>query len=133
MTINEEKLDSIIQSCACANLRKTARSVTQAYENQMRVTGLKVTQYYMLANIARHKQISISELGETMMLDQTTATRNVNVLKKNDYVSIARSKNDSRTKFIAITEIGLQKLKEATPIWTRMQIKYCKSNWQGRV
>ena len=121
MTNSNEKLDYIIQYCACANIRKSARSVTQAYENQMRVTGLKVTQYYMLANIVRHNQISISKLGEMMMLDQTTVTRNVNILRKNGYVTVARDNHDNRTKSISATDVGTAKLEEATPIWDRMQ------------
>lgn len=123
MTDKNNEMDYIIQFCACANLRKAARTVTQAYEKQMQPTGLKVTQYYMLVNIVRHKDISISKLGEIMLLDQTTITRNVNLLKESGYVNITRDKNDSRTKTIYITDIGLAKLEEATPIWLQIQKK----------
>ncbi|MFJ7969884.1 MarR family winged helix-turn-helix transcriptional regulator [Psychrobacillus sp. NPDC096389] len=123
MNNQNSELDYIIQFCACANLRKVARIVTQSYEKQMQPTGLKVTQYYMLVNIVRHKQISISKLGDIMLLDQTTVTRNVNILKESGYVNITRDKNDSRTKSISITDIGLGKLEEATPIWLQIQEK----------
>lgn len=123
MNNKQNEMDYIIQFCACANLRKAARIVTQAYEKQMQPTGLKVTQYYMLVNISRHKEISISMLGELMLLDQTTITRNVNILKNSGYVSITKDKNDSRTKSISITDIGLAKLEEATPIWLQIQEK----------
>ena len=123
MDNKHNEMDYIIQFCACANLRKVARTVTQVYEKKMQPTGIKVTQYYMLVNIARHKEISISELGEVMLLDQTTITRNVNILKKNGYVNITKDKNDSRTKSIWITDIGLVKLKEAAPIWLQIQEK----------
>ena len=118
-----DELDYIIQFCACANIRKAARTVTQAFEKQMQSTGLKVTQYYMLVNIARHKEITVSELGEIMLLDQSTATRNVNILKNNGYVSITKAKDDLRTKYISITDLGLEKLEEATPIWLNIQTK----------
>ena len=117
------EMDFIIQFCACANLRKAARIVTQVYEKKMAPTGLKATQYYMLVNIARHKERSISELGEIMLLDQTTITRNVDILKKSGYVNITKDKSDSRTKTITITDIGLAKLEEATPIWLQIQDK----------
>ena len=119
----DNELDFIIQTCACANIRKAARIVTQVYEKQMASTGLKITQYYMLVNIARHREISISKLGDIMLLDQSTITRNVNILKKDGYVNITRDKNDSRTKFVSITEMGLSKIKEATPIWLELQEK----------
>ena len=123
MNNKRNDMDYIIQFCHCANLRKAARAVTQAYEKKMQPTGIKVTQYYMLVNIARHKEISISELGEIMLLDQTTITRNVNILKKSGYVNITKDKNDSRTKSIWITDIGLVKLEEAAPIWLQIQEK----------
>lgn len=116
-------MDYIIQFYTCSNLRKAARMVTQAYEKQMQATGLKVTQYYMLVNIARHKEISISRLGEIMLLDQTTITRNVNILKNSGYVNITKDKSDSRTKSIQVTDTGLVKLEEATPIWLQIQEK----------
>ena len=123
MNDKHNEMDYIIQFCACANLRKLARIITQVYEKQMQSTGLKVTQYYMLVNIARHKEVSVSMLGEIMLLDQTTITRNVNTLKKNGYVNITKDKNDLRTKSISITDIGLAKLEEATPIWFQIQEK----------
>lgn len=125
-------MDYIIQFCACANLRKAARSVTQAYEKKMEPTGLKVTQYYMLVNIARHDKISISNLGDIMLLDQSTVTRNVNVLKNSGYVDIARDISDSRTKSVSITDIGLAKLEEATPIWLQIQGKIEKEIGQEK-
>ncbi|UJL46658.1 winged helix-turn-helix transcriptional regulator [Virgibacillus sp. NKC19-16] len=121
MNNKQNEMDHIIQFCACANLRKAARIVTQRYEKQMQSTGLKVTQFYMLVNITHHKVISISKLGEIMLLDQTTVTRNVNVLQKSGYVYITKDKNDSRTKSISITDAGIDKLEEATPIWLEIQ------------
>lgn len=114
-------MDFIIQFCACANIRKAARIVTQTYEKKMAPTGLKVTQYYMLVNIARHCNISISELGNIMLLDQSTVTRNINILQKDNYVAITRDINDSRTKTVSITDSGLSKIEEATPIWLQLQ------------
>ena len=127
MNDKHNEMDYIIQFCACANLRRIARIVTQVYEEQMQPTGLKVTQYYMLVNIARHKETSISKLGEIMLLDQTTITRNINILKKSGYVNITKDINDSRTKSISITDTGLVKLEEATPIWLQIQEKVEKN------
>ncbi|MEW6300271.1 MAG: hypothetical protein AB1671_21465 [Thermodesulfobacteriota bacterium] len=37
------------QVCACFNLRKAARAVTQLYEEVLRPTGLRVTQFALLS------------------------------------------------------------------------------------
>ena len=123
MNSKPNEMDDFLQFCVCANLRKVARVVTQLYDNQLQPTGLKVTQYSMLANIDRHKDISISQLGEIMLLDQTTVTRNLNLLKKSGYVRITKSNHDSRAKKISLTDIGYAKLEEAKPIWYQIQEK----------
>lgn len=111
------------QICVCANLRKKTRAVTQLYDKALEPTHLKVTQYSMLANIAHHKAVSVSQLGDILLLDQTTITRNVNLLKKNGYVDVTRDTQDGRTKIISLTAIGIEKLNEAKPIWMDIQEK----------
>lgn len=77
----------------------------------------------MLANIDHQQAVSISKLGEILLLDQTTITRNVNLLKQSGYVAITRDKQDARTKILSLTDVGIAKLKEATPIWHEIQEK----------
>ncbi|MGE7673923.1 MarR family winged helix-turn-helix transcriptional regulator [Lysinibacillus sp. NPDC094403] len=109
------------QICVCANLRKKTRVVTQLYDKLLQPTGLKVTQYSMLANIAHQQSVSISRLGEILLLDQTTITRNINVLKQNGYVDLTKNPQDARTKVITLTDKGIEKLTEAAPIWEDIQ------------
>ncbi|MGE7091002.1 MarR family winged helix-turn-helix transcriptional regulator [Lysinibacillus sp. NPDC048646] len=109
------------QVCVCANLRKKTRVVTQMYDKLLQPTNLKITQYSMLANIDHQKAVSISKLGEILLLDQTTVTRNVNLLKQSGYVAITRDKQDARTKILSLTDTGIKKLNEATPIWRELQ------------
>lgn len=109
------------QICVCANLRKKTRLVTQFYDKLLQPTGLKVTQYSMLANIDLQQAVSISRLGEILLLDQTTITRNINLLKRNGYVDLTRDPQDARAKVITLTEKGVEKLNEAAPIWQDVQ------------
>ncbi|MEB2279133.1 MarR family winged helix-turn-helix transcriptional regulator [Lysinibacillus xylanilyticus] len=109
------------QICVCANLRKKTRLVTQLYDKLLQPTGLKVTQYSMLANISHQQSVSISQLGEILLLDQTTITRNINLLKQNGYVDLTRDPQDARAKVITLTDKGIEKLNEAAPIWQDIQ------------
>ncbi|EON71371.1 MarR family winged helix-turn-helix transcriptional regulator [Lysinibacillus sphaericus] len=109
------------QICVCANLRKKTRVVTQIYDKLLQPTNLKITQYSMLANIDHQKAVSISKLGEILLLDQTTVTRNVNLLKQSGYVAITRDQQDARTKILSLTDAGIEKLHEAAPIWREIQ------------
>ncbi|PID24214.1 MarR family winged helix-turn-helix transcriptional regulator [Sporosarcina sp. P7] len=119
--LDQEQANYIIDVCASANLRTVSGSLTQLYNHLLKRTGLKITQYYMLGNIYTSPDISISKLGEMMLLDQTTVTRNLNILNDSGYVQIKRAKQDTRTKVVTITELGYDKLNEATPLWTQVQ------------
>ncbi|MDV6378894.1 MarR family winged helix-turn-helix transcriptional regulator [Sporosarcina sp. GW1-11] len=119
--LDQNQADHIIQVCACANLRTVTGSLTQLYNKLLKPTGLKITQYYMLGNIYTSPNLSISKLGEIMLLDQTTVTRNLNILKDSGYVKVKRAEYDSRTKVVTITELGYEKLNHATPIWMQVQ------------
>ncbi|WP_307894837.1 hypothetical protein [Bacillus swezeyi] len=44
-------------------------------------------------------------------------------MKKSGYVNITKDIHDSRTKIITITELDIEKLKEAIPIWLQIQEK----------
>lgn len=52
----------------------------------------------MLAHIDLQQTVSISRLGEILQLDQTTVTRNINLLKQHGYVELKRDTSDARTK-----------------------------------
>lgn len=119
--LDQELANHIIDVCACANLRTVSGSLTQLYNQLLKPTGLKITQYYMLGNIYTSPDISISKLSEIMLLDQTTVTRNLNILNDSGYVQIKRAEQDSRTKVVTITELGYKKLNSATPIWIQVQ------------
>ena len=121
MNINED--ENILQACACAKLRTVARSLTQLYDQLLQPTGLKITQYYMLVNIYQYKQLSISALSDVMKLNQTTITRNVNVLVKNKLVQVKKDDKDSRSKEVFLTSSGIQKLQDASAVWVQVQKK----------
>ncbi|ARD47456.1 MarR family transcriptional regulator [Sporosarcina sp. P37] len=119
--LDQEQANYVIEVCACANLRTVSGSLTQLYNKLLKPTGLKITQYYMLGNIYTLPDISISKLSEIMLLDQTTVTRNLNILKDSGLVTIERAAQDSRTKVVSVTAAGYEKLNNATPIWTKVQ------------
>jgi DNA-binding MarR family transcriptional regulator len=107
--------------CACGNLRRTTRAVTQFYDRFFQKCGLRSSQFSLLFTISLNENISVSELGDKLRMDQTTVTRNLKILGKNDYIRIARGKKDARKKAIFITEEGAKKLTEAIPLWENAQ------------
>ncbi len=107
--------------CLCAAARKTGRVLTQKYDRYLKPSGLKVTQFSMLANISRNPGISVSELAKLLLMDQTTVTRNLRVLEKSRYIQFLPEETDQRIKRIQVTEIGKSKMDVARPLWDKAQ------------
>lgn len=107
--------------CLCAVVRKTGRVLTRKYDRHLRPSGLKVTQYSMLANIIRNPGIAVSELARVLFMDQTTVTRNLRVLEKSGYVHLEAEETDYRVKRILVSDVGMTKMNEARPLWEKAQ------------
>jgi DNA-binding MarR family transcriptional regulator len=120
----EKQVEKLSQfPCLCAVIRKTGRSLTKQYDNYLKPSGLKVTQYSMLVNIMRNPGIAVTELAKLLLMDQTTVTRNLRVLEKTGYISMNPDGSDSRVKRIRITDIGQAKVDEAKPYWETAQLE----------
>ncbi len=109
--------------CLCAVIRKTGRILTRKYDHHLKASGLKITQFSMLANIARKPGITVSELAKTLFMDQTTVTRNLRVLEKSGYVHIKAETTDNRIRRILVSDIGKAKMKKARPLWEKAQLE----------
>ncbi|NOY63038.1 MAG: winged helix-turn-helix transcriptional regulator [Gammaproteobacteria bacterium] len=106
--------------CACFNIRKASRVVTQIYDEVMHETGLRGTQFTILANIAGYQRITISVLAEKLVMDRTTLTRNLKPLNKQGLIEIVPGE-DRRTRAIELTAEGHAVLAEALPLWREAQ------------
>jgi len=110
-----------VRRCACGNLRRTTRTITQFYDQFLQTSGLRSPQFSLLLNIALNENVSVGELGAILLMDQTTVTRNIEMLRKSGYVTIIKDPADARRKTISITESGADKLAEAMPLWEQAQ------------
>jgi DNA-binding MarR family transcriptional regulator len=107
-------------ACACAVLRRAARKATQLYDEALAPTGLRITQYSLLANLDRHGAVAMTELAEVLGMDRTTLTRNVGPLQRDGFLAL-RATGHGRTKLVTLTERGRRRLREAFPFWLAAQ------------
>lgn len=108
------------QFCACANLRQASRAITQFYDAHLQPSGLRATQFTVLAAISLIEQITITELAERLGMDRTTLTRNLKPLEKQGFVKSALGE-DRRTRVVLLTDRGNEALKKALPLWEKAQ------------
>jgi len=106
--------------CACFNLRKAARIVTQLYDDALRPTGLRATQTPILATLFAHAPLTVAELSERTALDRTTMTRSLKPLERDGLIR-SRPGGDRRVRELLLTPRGKRVLKKAYPIWLAVQ------------
>jgi len=109
-----------VQRCTCFNLRKAARAVTQLYDEFMRPTGLRATQFSLLTVIRIAGKISITALAQEAVMDRTTLKRNLELLEREGLVRIQPG-DDARVREVSLTAAAQKKLAAALPYWTRAQ------------
>ncbi len=113
--------DASQKPCLCASLRKATRVITRRYDEHLKPSGLKLTQYSALMNITRNPGVTVTELAKIMVMDQTTMTRNIQVLAKQGFLDIGVSGADQRAKVVSLSTAGQEKIEEASPYWAKAQ------------
>ncbi len=109
-----------VSACTLNNLRKAARAVGQIYDASLMPTGLKGTQFILLAHLNSLGPLPLTQLADAMVMDRTTLTRNLKPLIEQKLVATAPGE-DRRVRTIVLTKQGQAKVKEALPHWRKIQ------------
>ncbi|WP_287978707.1 MarR family winged helix-turn-helix transcriptional regulator [Sphingomonas sp.] len=102
--------------CHCNALRRGARQVTQFYDRHLAPTGLRTSQYALLAGLRRLGPISINGLADAMAMDRTTMGRALKPLERDGLLAVGPGP-DGRTRALHLTATGQRRLAEAEPLW----------------
>ena len=113
------------EECACFNVRKVSRQLSQLYDRALEPSGLKNTQFTVLAVAFGAGPISITDLSRLLDLDRTTLTRNLRIMER-EGLDVVESGKDARSKTITVSAEGMSRLQKATPLWRSAQAKILK-------
>jgi DNA-binding MarR family transcriptional regulator len=101
--------------CALANLRRAARAVTRLYDEALAPSGLRSTQFTLLATVAAAEVLSMSELADALGMDRTTLARNLGPLERDHLVRVEPGA-DQRVRLVSLTDNGLERMRTAIPL-----------------
>jgi DNA-binding MarR family transcriptional regulator len=107
--------------CLCLASRRTARTITRAFDRELRTHGLRATQFTLLATLSLKGEQTISELAEFIDADRTTMIRNVAVAEEKNFVEVRRHEGDARVRVVTITRQGRETLAAALASWGKVQ------------
>ena len=120
--------------CACANLRRASRAVSQLYDEQVRGAGLNIAQFTLLQVLFQVGTLTQGGLGQILVLDSTTLTRTLQTLQRKGWIR-RRPGKDRRERLITLTSAGRSRFLRAVPAWNRAQellrARVGRRRWNG--
>jgi DNA-binding MarR family transcriptional regulator len=114
--ISERPDISALHGCACYQVRRLSRQITQAYDRHLSACGLTTTQFALLTAVNTNGPVAVTGLAEALGMDRTTLTRLIKPLEREGLVMIAPSK-DRRIRVVALTAGGRDRFERAIPHW----------------
>jgi DNA-binding MarR family transcriptional regulator len=106
--------------CHCLDARRQARAISRLYDEQLRPSGLRATQFSVLVALEVGAGAPLAVLADTLGLDRTTFTRSAALMRRKGWIVSARSE-DGREHRMRLSAAGRRKLYEAYPAWQRAQ------------
>src|SRR5215475_8470111 len=85
---HRDKYADMVANCACFNLRKASRTVTQLFDQILAPCGLRSTQLTILLAAKVLGPCGLARLARELVMDRSTITRNLLPLVKAGYLKV---------------------------------------------
>jgi DNA-binding MarR family transcriptional regulator len=103
-------------NCLAYASRRTARAVTNFFNQRLGPFDLNVAQFGLLAAVAKMPGSTLAAIGEAMLLDESTMARNLTVLERRGLIQ-AEGGRGRGGKQINLTDEGLALYTDAARTW----------------
>jgi DNA-binding MarR family transcriptional regulator len=111
-----------IENCACFNVRRISRAITQFYDAEAGRHGIRPTQTPILGALKAKDGWSMAELSAWLGMERTTLVRNLRPLQRDGLVRARGAGRGGHVK-LEITEKGRAALAKMLPAWRSAQDK----------
>ena len=119
--MESEEVDFVAcRQCVCTAARRRSRELTRLFEKAMRGSGVRGTQFTLLATLVQTGPLPTTRLADFQGLERTTLTRNLARLVRDGFVRIDEGE-DRRVRKVAITPAGEEAARRAFPFWKKAQ------------
>jgi DNA-binding MarR family transcriptional regulator len=113
-----------VPECNCLALRQADRHVTQFYDQCLAPSGLRVTQFSILARLKRSGPLTINALARELVMDRTTLGRTMLPLERDGLLRIQDGAQDRRRKELHLTMEGSERFRAAVRLWREAQVRF---------
>ena len=115
------------EECNCLAVRQASRRITQFYDQFLTASGLRTTQFSILAKLRRLGPMPINALAAKMVMDRTTLGRNILPLERDGLVAVEQGSRDRASKELRVTEAGEARFRAGMKGWVRAQREFEKA------
>jgi DNA-binding MarR family transcriptional regulator len=113
--------------CNCLAARQAARHITQFYDQFLGPSGLRTTQFSILAKLSRLGPMTINALAAHLVMDRTTLGRNLLPLERDGLIAVEAGKRDRRSKEVRLTQAGAARFRAGVKGWTQAQKQFASA------
>lgn len=104
-------------TCLCLYLQRAARALARTFDDALRPVGLTNGQFSLLMALNRPEPPPLGPVAQLLAMDRTTLTAALKPLERDGLVRIETDPDDRRSRRLALTEAGAERLAAAVPIW----------------
>jgi DNA-binding MarR family transcriptional regulator len=122
-----KSIDSRPEDCNCLAVRQAARHITQFYDHFLAPSGLRTTQFSILAKLRRLSPMTINVLAAEMVMDRTTLGRNILPLERDGLIAVEQGSRDRRSKELRVTPAGEARFRAGMTGWVQAQRQFEKA------
>ena len=95
--------------------------MTTLYDEALRPTGLRITQFAILRLLARLGPMPVTRLAAEAELGRSTMGRNLDPLERRGLVRFSVGEADGRERHAELTQAGRAAIADALPFWRAAQ------------
>lgn len=117
-----------IDACNCNAMRKASRQITRFYDGHLEPSGLRVTQFLILAVLNEVENAAINALAERLDIERTAMGKMLGFLERDGVITMRPSPTDGRSRLVALTDKGRHLHAEASPLWHEAQRQFEQLN-----
>ncbi|CAN7738863.1 MarR family winged helix-turn-helix transcriptional regulator [Paraburkholderia sp. 22099] len=117
-----------IDQCNCFTVRKAARQISRLYDAFLQPSGLRITQFLILATLNEQQSASVNALAERLDIERTAMGKMIGFLERDGFVTMRPSPTDGRIRIVELTPEGTELFERAAPLWLEAQHQFSIMN-----
>ena len=112
--------------CIVAAMRAATRRLTQLYDEAIAPTGLRITQFHILAELERQAvdPPTVGELAEILTMERSALGQTLRPLARDGLIDLGHDKRDGRRRPVKLTKAGKDKVARGRPYWAGAHEKF---------